>query len=85
MAGKPRKDRTTIAGHHLGLRLNDAEHETLMAVVTEMNRRMRTDGYPGTVSATALVRMLIQQKAIELGILKDEKPFQKTRLERAGK
>lgn len=70
MAGKPRKDRSTIADKHVGLRLTNEEFEMLWAVVEATNQRMYEAGYPPAMTATSMLRMLVQHEAVRLGILK---------------
>jgi hypothetical protein len=74
MSGKPRKDRTTIASHHLGLRLTGRQHDLLTACVRHMSEKLRAEGVPAYVSASGLVTWLIEQEAKRLGVDSDKDP-----------
>lgn len=67
MAGKPRQNRSTIAAHHLGLRLTDAEHAALNRIVEEEAQKLRSQGLRIVMTQTAVVRMLIEQEAKRRG------------------
>ena len=68
MSGKPREDRSAIASHHLGLRLNDDEHTQLGAIVADANEKMSEAGIPGVMTMTAMVRWLIVQEFKRRGL-----------------
>lgn len=68
MSRTPRKDRESVAHHHLGLRMTGPEHAQLAALVSDSNERMSLAGIPGVMSATAMIRWLVKQEFERRGL-----------------
>jgi len=57
-----------VSGNVITIRLTSGERQKLDTLVTIANRMMRTKGLPEAVSASALIRSLIDRAAEEAGL-----------------
>ena len=60
-----------VSGNVITIRLTSGERQKLDTLVTIANRMLRASGLPEAVSASALVRTLIDRAAAEAGLNQD--------------
>jgi hypothetical protein len=68
MGRRPNEDRTQVSAVHLGLRLTEAEHLTLQALVDEENAQLYEMDLPTASSGSSVVRRLILAEGKRRGV-----------------
>ena len=71
MPGRPRRDRSTVKGHFVGVRLTDGERKGLDEYLTEATGELESDGFLGASLSSASVvrqalRAFLRSKGIEI-------------------